>query len=389
MKGQKNLNPANGKTTKPLPGRGKRTTENPTNDEFVKNVTKNVAPGSTLIVGVSGGPDSMYLLHRCMELSENMRLKLIVAHVNHGLRDKESDVDEKFVKEVCEKNGLKFKNLRINLKKSRANVEEAGRDARYNFFETLRKQHKATWILTAHHLNDNIETMLFNLIRGAHLSGIKAMEVTSPARHLMRPMIGIPRKEILEYLKKHRIKSRQDSSNENLELSRNWLRKKIIPLFKNINPNFEKTFKETLHNLAQTSGYLEHQSVEWLKKHSSVIANNLHISLNRFVKEHPAFQKHLLVHLYKKIHGSTNKLTNKHLEEILKVLHLQRGNVKKEFGGKTFLEVVREPDISWRTNRAHGAKATCHPQAEGAGARAQGSGSAGPGAYNIRLITKK
>lgn len=327
--------------TKQHRGGKKRTTENPTNDEFVENMTKNVEPGSTLIVGVSGGPDSMYLLFRCLEISKKLRLKLIVAHVNHGLRDKKSGEDEKFVENVCKKNRLEFHALQVNLKKNKNNLEEAGRDARYNYFETLRKNRKAAWILTAHHLNDNIETMLFNLIRGAHLSGIKAMEVTSATRHLMRPLIGIAKKEILEYLKKHGITSRVDATNENLEFSRNWLRKKIIPLFQKINPNFEKTFKETLNNFAQTSRYLEQQCAEWLKKHAVSSTDNMHIPLDQWLKEHPAFQKHLLVHLYKKIHGSTKKLTNKHLEEVMKVLRLQRANTKKEFGEQTFLEIVR------------------------------------------------
>lgn len=318
-------------------GGKKRTTGNPINDEFVENMAKNVQPRSTLILGVSGGPDSMYLLHRCMELSKKMQLKLIVAHVNHGLRGKENDQDEKLVRNVCKKNSLRFKNLRVNIKKAGGNLEEMGRNARYNFFETLRKRHKAAWILTAHHLNDNIETMLFNLIRGAHLSGIKAMEVTSPARHLLRPLIGTTKKNILGYLKKHRISSRLDATNENLEFSRNWLRKKIIPLFQKINPNFEKTLKETLHNFAQTSLYLEQQSEEWLKRHA---AKNFYIPLDQFLKEHSAFQKHLLVHLYKKTHGSTNKLTNKHLNEVMSVLQLRRANTKKEFGEKTFIEVI-------------------------------------------------
>lgn len=306
----------------------------------------NVAPGSTLIVGVSGGPDSMYLLHRCLELKKGLAFILEAAHVNHGLRGKESDADERFVKEFCKKNGVTFHTLRPNLKKTGGNVEEAGRNARYKFFETLRKRRKAQWVLTAHHLNDNIETMLFNLIRGAHFGGIKAMEVTSPTRHLLRPMLELTKRDVLEYLKKHRIASRVDSSNDDTDLSRNWLRKNIIPLFPKLNENFEQTFRETLKNFAENAAWVEHECEQWLRKNSGASAEHeksgkWSFELDAFLKEPPAFRKHILAHLYRKTHGSTKKLTNKHLNEILTVLGLRRANTKKEFGPGVFLEVFR------------------------------------------------
>ncbi len=309
-------------------------------DEFVKNIVENVKPGSTLVLGISGGPDSMYLLDRCLQLRSKLRLKIIVAHVNHGLRDKASDTDEKFVEKFCKRNKIPFHIEHLHLKKNghSGNLEETGREARYKFFENVRKNSKAEWIVIAHHLNDNIETMLFNLIRGAHFNGIKAMAITSPSRRLLRPMLGITKEEILSYLKKQRIAFRLDASNNDTDFSRNWLRKNIIPLFPKLNANFEQTLKETLHNFAQTSEFLEQHTAKWLKKNGK----NLMIELDAFLEEHAAFQKQILVHLYKKVHDSTKKLTNKHLDEILLVLQKRQANRKKEFGDDTFIEVVRE-----------------------------------------------
>lgn len=313
-------------------------------DDFTRNITEYVSPKNTLILGVSGGADSVYLFERCLEICKRVPFNMAVAHVNHGLRGKESDKDEKFVENLCKKNRIPFHTVHLDLSKQSSkngarNLEEAGRDARYKFFESVRKRTGAEWVLTAHHLNDNIETMLFNLIRGAHFNGIKGMEVASPARHLLRPLLGITKREILDYMKKHKIAHRHDQSNDNTDFSRNWLRKNIIPLFPKLNANFEQTFRETLHNLSLTTQYLEEQCAMWLKKHGKKMV----IDLDTFLAEHRAFQKHLLVHLYKSIHKSTKKLTNKHLEEVLQVLHQRRANRKKEFGPGLFIQVVREP----------------------------------------------
>jgi tRNA(Ile)-lysidine synthase len=224
------------------------------------------------------------------------------------------------------------------------NLEEIGRDERYKFFESLRKKFRAEWVVTAHHLNDNIETLLFNLIRGAHFNGIKAMETTDPSRRLLRPLLGMTKREILQFLQNNRIEYREDLSNQDTDFSRNWLRKEIIPLFSRLNAGFEQTFKETIHNLQQTSHFLEQQSEQWLEQNSK----NMQIELDAFLRQHDAFQKYLLTHLYKKTHKSTRKLTNKHLEEILLVLKKRRANTKKEFGPGMFIEVIREPEKSRR-----------------------------------------
>lgn len=301
-------------------------------DSFSQNIQENVAPGSTLILGISGGADSMYLLTRCLEIQN---FKIVVAHINHGLRGKDSNNDEKFVKNLCEKIGVPFYVQQLQLKKK---SEEAGRDARYKFFEELRKKLKAQWILTAHHLNDNIETVLFNLVRGAHFNGLKGMRVSSPERHLLRPMLGITKKEILANLKSQNISYRLDNSNNNTDFSRNLLRKKILPLLEKINPNFEKTFKATINSLLQTNNYLEVQCKEWLQQNSA----NLGIDLEKFHQEDEGFQKLLLVHLYKTHHRSTKKLTTQHLQEVLNTIHLRQSGKKKEFGDKTFLELTRD-----------------------------------------------
>jgi len=300
-------------------------------------LTAYVKPKSKIILAVSGGPDSMYLLFQCLALKQKDHFKIIVAHVNHGLRGKDSDRDEKFVASICKKYKLPFFTTRLHLNKKN-NLEETARNQRYKFLEQTRKRTKADWILTAHHLNDNIETALFNLIRGAHYGGLKGMTEVSIDRHLIRPMLSLTRHEIMEYLKQKHIPYRIDKSNENTEFSRNWIRKKIIPLLMKINKNFEVTFSENLWSFAQTADHLEKQANTWLKKN----VRDLSFELKHFLSAHPAAQKNILVQLYRNLYGSTVKLTLKHLHEILKVLHLDRANRKKEFGDTFFLHIVRK-----------------------------------------------
>lgn len=315
-------------------------------NDCTANILKHVKPGDTLILGISGGPDSMYLLSNCLELQKKLKLELIIAHVNHSLRGKESDKDEKFIKKYCKKYRLKFENLTIHLKEKdgtkKQNLEEKGRDARYTFFEKLRKKHDAQWILTAHHLNDNIETMLFNLIRGAHFNGLKAMNMVSESRRLLRPLLNIRKEIIMNELRNKKIPFCTDKTNNDTDFSRNHLRKNIIPLFRKINNNFEKTFEKTLKNIAETNDYLEQQYTSWLQHNSEAptLKNTISINLKKFLDENSSFQKSLLVHLYKTIHGSTKNLTGKHLNEIINILGKNKTNVKKEFGPKTYIHVI-------------------------------------------------
>jgi tRNA(Ile)-lysidine synthase len=302
---------------------------------FEKIIVENIKKNSRVIAGISGGPDSVYLLLKCLELQKKHPFTIIVAHVNHNLRPKQSKKDALFVKKLAKKYKLIYEELSANVKKMHGNLEEEGRKARYDFFEKLRKKHKAEWILTAHHLNDNIETALFNLIRGGSYQGIKGMQLTSPKKHLLRPMLTLPRTEILQYLKRHAIVYCLDKSNEDTKFSRNFLRIKIIPLLKKINSNFEQTFAQNLENFNQIAAFLEKKSQNWLKKEEK-------IPLELFLKEPLIMQKNILACLYKNIYGNTKKLTHHQIEEILKVLHQKKANRKKEFGEKYFLKIVRE-----------------------------------------------
>lgn len=304
-------------------------------------LTKFIRKNDTVIVGVSGGPDSMYLLTQCLQLQKKHPFTIVVAHVNHKLREKESDRDADFVKKFADKNRLacETKNLRAPAK---GNLEEWCRNQRYAFFEQLRKKYKAAWILTAHHHDDNIETVLFNLARGSFLGGLKGIKMASAKRYLLRPLLQTTKSEILNFLKKNRIKYCLDRTNQDLHFSRNLLRHKIIPLLQTINPNFTGTFSENLRNFEQAADFMDTFAQEWLDQNFK----NDAIPLQLFLDQKPVIQKTILAVLYKKMYESSNKFNQKHLAQIINVLHQKKSNRKKEFGDKYFLNVSKNEEGS-------------------------------------------
>ena len=286
-----------------------------------------IEPKSTLVVGVSGGPDSVYLLHELLKMKEDLKLKIIIAHVNHALRGRESDADERFVRELAQKNGLLFASKRLK-KLPKGNLEELCREERYKFLEEVRKKHAADMILTAHHLNDNIETVLFNFLRGSSVQGLAGMAMFDPGRNLLRPLLNISKEEILASLKKNRIPYRTDSSNKNTAFSRNLLRRKVIPLLKKINPNLEQTLSENITHFGLLKEFLNEQAASWLRDNGS----KGKISHEAFLTLPLVLQKNVVGKLYRQAYGSSRKLNQRHMSEIMKMLGEKKSNREKEFG---------------------------------------------------------
>ena len=186
-----------------------------------------------VLVAVSGGMDSMCLLH----VLTSQGISLAAAHFNHQLRGEEADADERFVRDWCEENGILFYAGRADVAalaaKNGWTVEEAGRRARYEFLERTAEECGFDRIATAHHAQDNAETLLFNLLRGAGPGGLGGI---APVRgKLIRPMLTVTREEIEAYAKQYAVPYRTDSTNADLSYTRNYLRSQVLPLLQNVN----------------------------------------------------------------------------------------------------------------------------------------------------------
>jgi len=297
---------------------------------------------SSVILGISGGPDSVFLHHIIDKLSKIHPVKIIVGHVNHMLRGIESNLDEQFVKDLA-----KAKNHTVHIlqrdinslsKKLKKGLEEVGRDIRYKFFKDLAKKYKSQFIVTAHQADDNLETVLLNLTRGAGLKGLagmKEIEKISERLSLLRPLLGITKEKILDYLKTKKIPFRIDKSNKDLVYKRNYIRHKIVPALKKINPNISDTVAKNSKNIREVVKLLETHALAWIKK------NSLNKSLTKFnartlKKETHALQKEIIIQIYKSHAGNTQNIETPHIEEVLSILNKNSGNKKKKLGKITF-----------------------------------------------------
>jgi len=208
--------------------------------------------GDKVIVAVSGGPDSISLLHLLYRLKEKLHISLAVAHVNHSLRGRESDGDEAYVKDFCDKRGIDYFPRRADIHKieeeKSISCETAGREVRYEFFSELLKEIKADKIALAHNANDQAETVLMRIMRGTGMEGLVGIK---PVRDkiFVRPLINTKRQEIEKYCVENNLQPRIDKSNMEKIYNRNKIRLELIPY---IQENFNKDIISTINRLSST-----------------------------------------------------------------------------------------------------------------------------------------
>lgn len=204
---------------------------------------------SKVIVGVSGGADSVALL----DILHSLKLECIVAHCNFHLRGEESNRDAFFVEELCQKYNLKYERIDFDTEAyaeiHSISIEMAARELRYDWFEQIRVIHLADKIAVAHHRDDSVETILLNLIRG---TGIRGLTGIAPQNgNIIRPLLCLTRSDILDYLKERGLNYVDDSTNNEDLYTRNKIRLKIIPLLETINPSVKDSIIRTAEHLSQ------------------------------------------------------------------------------------------------------------------------------------------
>lgn len=258
--------------------------------------------GETILVGVSGGPDSVALTLCLQKLAAQFNLNLILVHINHGLRGREARRDEKFVRKLATRLGLRFICRRINVisaqRRLQTSIEATARILRYRTFVTLAKKLKASAVALGHHQNDLAETVLLHLLRGAGMSGLGGFsaKVTFDGVRFIRPFYEVSREEIMQFLRHQSAYFRLDLSNLDRHFLRNKIRLELIPfLKKHYNPSIIKTLCRTGEIVAKEDEYLEKivlQLYESLKKTNTHPLNLLFL---KFLQQlHPALLRRLL-----------------------------------------------------------------------------------------------
>jgi tRNA(Ile)-lysidine synthase len=308
-------------------------------------------PGDVALVAVSGGVDSTALLNLLIAHREDLKITLHVAHLNHLLRKGDAELDARFVQGLAQKFNLPITveavDVAAQAKQERLGLEEAARLARYEFFERTAKKIGANRIAVAHTADDNVETFLMRLLRGAGLKGLCGIP---PKRGLVvRPIIKVWRREIEDYVGALKLVPRRDHTNYESKYMRNSVRLKLIPQLKIYNLNIKEIILQTILLLTEDSLYLENKAAEVLAEiQKEPSAGEIRLDLPRLKKIDPALHGRLLRLAVAGVKGDLNQLAFSHIRAILDKfdatekweLHLPGGFFAR--GGKEELVIGRD-----------------------------------------------
>ncbi|HNT96916.1 MAG TPA: tRNA lysidine(34) synthetase TilS [Elusimicrobiales bacterium] len=213
-----------------------------------------------MVLAVSGGPDSVVMLDYFARQARGRRLKLYVCHVNHGLRGRESDADERFVRRLAGSYGLPCGVFKARVKalarKSGSGTEHAARTERYRLLLKYARSRGCRLVATAHHSDDNAETVLLNLLRGTRAKGLAGIPPSRPLGggvRVIRPLMALTRREIEDYLRANGMKARKDSTNDDQKYTRNWIRATLLPLLERKQPRIREHLVDIAEDLSGKS----------------------------------------------------------------------------------------------------------------------------------------
>ena len=290
--------------------------------------------GDRIVLGVSGGPDSIAMLNILKDIRNDknlhMNFDIIVAHVNHMIREEAID-DQRFVENFCKKIGVSFYAKSIDVQKIANNkkigTEEAGRNARYEFFDEILEKKNANKIAIAHNKNDKIETIIMNMLRGSGIAGLKGIEPIKNNKYI-RPLIECERFEIEEYCAKNGIEPRIDRTNFENVYTRNKVRNIVIPFIKQeFNPNIIQTMDRLSDLVKEEDEYLE-KLVE--TKYNDYVEQEdkwqIIMNLKDFNKEEKVIKSRLLLYTISRLLGTTKGIEKIHIEDIIKLCEKNIGN---------------------------------------------------------------
>lgn len=292
------------------------------------NSNKLIEKGDRIIIGVSGGADSVCLLHILFSLYKDTDVKLIAVHVHHGIRGKEADEDEAFVRDLCNNLGVEFVayhyDMKLTAKEEGLSEEEAGRKIRYQSFLEASKKNKCNKVAIAHNKNDSAETFLFNLFRGSGIKGLTGinpmvtMKTDTGDITIIRPLLFVRREDIEEYLKEEGLSYQSDLTNFSDLYTRNKIRNRILAYIKdNINPGVVEHITSAADILGETYDFVDRYSCDRFMAIVSESDNSYEYDVNELMKEDIVIQKEVIRKILEKLAGKLKDIEKKHVEDIL------------------------------------------------------------------------
>lgn len=286
-----------------------------------------LAKGDHILIGFSGGADSVCLFHILQSLAKEYEFKLTAVHVEHGIRGEEALRDATFVQKLCERENVPCFVEHVSVPSLAAEAglseEEMGRKVRYEIFEQRAKQVGANKIAVAHHKNDVAETMLFHLCRGTGLAGLCAL---SPVRgNLIRPLLAVNREEIEDYLREEKLAYCSDSTNEETDYTRNYLRREVLPLLKDVNPKVVEHMAQTSLLLEGAKEALEESVVEKKTQYTEEREAGVFVKNELFQVENDYFITGVLHNVIEDLAGSKKDIHFKHINSVAELGSMQVG----------------------------------------------------------------
>lgn len=282
------------------------------NNKVLKTVKKYnmLSKGDRVLIGVSGGADSIALLEFFVSVKEKYDLDICVAHIEHGIRGEDSVNDAEFVENYCKKLGVNFYLKTIDApnlaKKAKMGVEEYSRMARYDFFNTI----ECDKIATAHNLTDNIETLLFRLARGTGLKG--ACSIPAVRGKIIRPFIEVSSGEIRKWCNDNNIPYRVDCTNSDSAYSRNLIRLEILPLFEKLNANYQDNIENFISDVNEDYAFID----DYVKSIYPKIVKNNEIDLQKLNELDLSIKKRILIMFFDENGYSLNRI---HLQSVIDI----------------------------------------------------------------------
>ena len=297
-----------------------------------------IQKGDKIVVGLSGGPDSVCLLHILNRLKKEWDLEIYAAHLNHQIRGLEAQKDAFYVSKLCEEMGITFFIKSINVpeycEKNGVSIEEGARKLRYEMFNEIKVNTKSNKIAIGHNLNDQAETILMRIMRGTGLQGLKGIDYIRDGI-IIRPILDIDRKDIEEYCEEYKLNPRIDKSNLESIYTRNKIRLDLIPYMRdNFNSNVIESIVRMGNSLRNDNDYIENEALNKFKEVSVLTEDGIKINIDSYKNLHNSIKVRVLRYAIKNLLGDTNFIDQKHIDDIIeleddskidKMLNLPRG----------------------------------------------------------------
>ena len=290
-----------------------------------------ITSGDTILVAVSGGPDSMCLLDNLLKLKDVLEVKeIVVAHLNHMIRQ-EAKEETEYVEEYCNKNNIrcfvKYEDIIKEAKEQKIGTEEAGRKARYDFFEQITSKTNADKIAIAHNKNDNVETVFMHMLRGSGISGLTGIKPYREGKYI-RPLIKCSRDEIEEYCTKEKLNPKYDKTNNDNTYTRNRIRNELIPYIKKeFNPNIIETIDRLSELILDEEIYMQEITVE---NYNLILENEnkdeIVLNLKKFNLLKDIIKSRIILYTVKRLFGTSKGIEKIHIDDIIKLCGNNIGN---------------------------------------------------------------